>query len=90
MSKKDRLSMSIPSKKINFSDSDEGVATKYQLQVMVSDDIYMTDSSYTANIKLYPDNLMPFVDKHMEYLRNHPATNPRHYLSNLRLITRRK
>lgn len=80
--------MSTASKKINFIDSDEGQATRQQLLDMVADDAYMTDSSYSANGALYPDNLIPFVDKHMEYLRSHPTTNPQQYLSNLRLVTR--
>jgi hypothetical protein len=78
------------SKRPNFSDSDEGRAVRQQLEVMVEDGSYATRPSYSANAMLYPDHLMPFVDKHMEYLRNHPATNPQHYLSNLRLITRLK
>lgn len=82
--------MPTSSKKSNFGDSDEGQDAKYQLQRMVTDGTYMTDPSYSANTDLYPNNLIPFVDKHMEYLRSHPATNPQHYLSNLRLITRLK
>lgn len=77
-------------KRPNFNDSDEGRAVRRQLQSMVADGNYATRSSYSANTALYPDNIIPFVDKHMEYLRNHPATDPQHYLSNLRLITRVK
>lgn len=80
--------MSSSIKKISFIDSDEGRATKKQLQNMLTDDAYMTAPSYSANTGLYPNNLIPFVDKHMEYLRSHPSTNPVHYLSNLRLISR--
>lgn len=80
--------MPIPIKKPNFIDSYEGQAAKQQLQSMVADDTYMTESSYSPNAELYPNNLIPFVDKHMEYLRSHPSTNPQHYLSNLRMITR--
>lgn len=82
--------MSSSIKKISFSDSDEGRATKQKLQRMLTDNTYMTAPSYSANTGLYPNNLIPFVDKHMEYLRSHPATNPEHYLSNLRLISRLK
>ena len=82
--------MHMPSKRPNFGDSDEGRAVRVQLQSMVADSNYLTRSSYSANTALYPDHIMPFVDRHMEYLRNHPATNPQHYLSNLRLITRLK
>lgn len=42
-------------------------------------------SSYTANTKLYPDSQVPFVEKHIAYLMEHPGLNPEQYLSNLRL-----
>jgi hypothetical protein len=75
-------------KKNNFFDSQEGYETKRVLEAMVEDGRYNTASSYSAKIETYPDNLMPFVDKHMEYLNAHPSTNPSHYLANLRLMTR--
>lgn len=75
-------------KRVSFFDSDEGLAIKQVLVRMVSDNTYHTASSYSANSVLYPDNLMPFVDKHMAYLNTHPTINPRQYLANLRLMTR--
>jgi hypothetical protein len=75
-------------KKFNFSESLEGQEVKQQLLKMVSDSLYRTEPGYSSKTDLYPDNRIPFVDKHMEYLGNHPMTNPQHYLSNLRLITR--
>lgn len=80
--------MSVASKRINFTDSEEGVEVRQILKQMVLDDRYNTDSSYSANSEQYPDNLIPFVDKHMNYLCAHPGTDPQHYISNLRLITR--
>lgn len=77
-------------KKINFAETQAGVETRQVLIAMVEDDRYMTDSSYSANAELYPDNLIPFVEKHMNYLRAHPSTDPQHYLANLRLMTRLK
>lgn len=75
-------------KKFNFFESEEGVAVKQTLRLMTEDTRYNTDSSYSADSGSYPNNLIPFVDKHMNYLRSHPSTDPQHYLSNLRLITR--
>lgn len=80
--------MSGHSKKPNFFDTETSVRVKKTLQMMASDSTYMTEPSYSANTTLYPDNQMPFVNKHMEYLRTHPATDPEQYLSNLRLMTR--
>jgi hypothetical protein len=80
--------MSTYKKKQNFFESSEGVKVAELLTAMAADPTYNTVSSYSANSELYPDNLIPFVNKHMDYLRNHPATDPRHYLANLRLMTR--
>jgi hypothetical protein len=82
--------MSNVKKKPGFLETSEGAKIKEALQRMASDSTYMTASSYSANSNLYPDNLISFVDKHLDYLRAHPATNPRHYLANLRLMTRLK
>jgi len=75
-------------RKPDFFETEEGKEFEQLLKVMTKDSAFSTGPSYSANSKLYPDNLIPFVNKHMEYLRTHPSTNPYHYLSNLRLITR--
>lgn len=75
-------------KKVNFLETPEGLEAARVLRLMVEDASYNTEPSYSANTGLYPDNLIPFMDKHMNYLCSHPATNPRLYLSNLRLMTR--
>lgn len=75
-------------RKSDFFETDEGIEVEQALRKMAIDLQYNTTSSYSANSEQYPDNLIPFVEKHMAYLRNHPATDPWHYLSNLRLITR--
>ena len=77
-------------KKADFFQTEEGISVEKSLRTMVADNTYNTKSSYSANSELYPNNLIPFVNKHMEYLRSHPATDPQHYLSNLRLMTRVK
>jgi len=43
-------------------------------------------SSYSANASLYPDGQIPFVEKHIAYLMDHPKVDHAQYLSNLRLM----
>lgn len=74
----------------HFSDTDEGRYVRSQLLAMVADEAFMTESTYSANAMLHPDKVITFVDKHMEYLRLHPAVDLHHYLSNLRLMSRLK
>jgi hypothetical protein len=80
--------MSTFKKRINFPESEEGIRTKQELRLMVTDMSYTTESGYNANVLLYPDNDISFVDKHMRYLSEHQNVNPQQYLSNLRLMTR--
>jgi hypothetical protein len=80
--------MSTVKKRVNFFESQEGLQIADTLKDMALDTAYNTDSSYSANSELYPDNLIPFVAKHMSYLNAHPSTDPQHYISNLRLMTR--
>ena len=74
----------------HFVDSEEGKTIKQKLQFMTSDEGYNTQSSYSANSLRYPNNLIPFVDKHMNYLSVHPKLDARLYLANLQLMTRVK
>lgn len=80
--------MSAQNKKPNFLETQEGVEAKQVLEAMTADPSYNTESSYSANAIAHPDNTMSFVDKHMEYMRNHPALSSKHYIANLRLMTR--
>lgn len=75
-------------KKLDFFATEEGREFEQELLTMAKDVAYNTKPSYSANSELYPDNLIPFVEKHKAYIRNHPKTDPRHYLANLRLIVR--
>lgn len=72
----------------DFENSEVGAEVIELLQLMLHDDAYNTEPSYSANTELYPNNLIPFVDKHIDYLCNHAETNPHLYVSNLRLMTR--
>lgn len=71
-----------------FLDSEEAKDISLQLKHMAESDQYNTTSSYSANGSKYPDNLMPFIDKHLNYLNSHPKLDAKMYLANLRLITR--
>ncbi len=75
-------------RKVNFFESEEGTQVKDALCTMASDTSYNTASSYIASGAVYSDNLIPFVDKHMNYLNTHPSIDPIQYLSNLRLMMR--
>lgn len=72
----------------SFLRSQEGLEVKNVLIDMMRDDLYNTEATYTPNTDRYPDNMVPFVDKHMSYLSSHLWVNPYDYLSNLRLMSR--
>ncbi|MGF7229523.1 MAG: hypothetical protein ACQR33_06125 [Candidatus Saccharibacteria bacterium] len=80
--------MATVKKRPQFLDSEVGIEVERKLYLMTQDVAFNTGSSYSPDGELYPDNLIPFVDKHMNYLCKHPAIDPAHYLANLRLMTR--
>ncbi len=47
-------------------------------------------TSYSANSSVYPDGQMPFVDKHMAYLKAHPKLDHDQYIANLRLMLKNR
>lgn len=75
-------------KRLDFYDSEEGVEARDMLIVLAADDGYNTEPGYTAKIDEYPDKVLPFVDKHMQYLLAHPGVDARSYIANLRIMTR--
>lgn len=75
-------------KKTSFANSEQMAEIKAILDSMVENTSYNTKSSFSINTELYPDSLMPFTDKHMQYLVSHGGINPNQYLANLRLMTR--
>lgn len=75
-------------KKVNLFDTEEGAEIEKALRTMAADKAFSTKASYSTNSDAYPNNSMPFVDKHMSYLSAHPSVDPEHYLANLRLITK--
>jgi hypothetical protein len=80
--------MAFPRTRKDFLNTEEGKEVQLKLQGMTSDSQYNTAASYSNDTDLYPDNLIPFVDKHMNYLVNHPMLETGQYLANVRLITR--
>ncbi len=78
--------MSSPLGVQKFLNSKEAEDIREELRKMMEDPRFNTDSTYS------PDSVGEFffVDKHMKYLSQHLTLNPQHYLSNLRLMTRKK
>lgn len=77
--------MSTSKKRVDLFNSEESEYIRRALRLMVTDNKYKTESSYTANVSAYPTHKMPFVESHLTYLSKHPQLNPDHYLANLRI-----
>lgn len=71
-----------------FADTDIGQDIKQKLKLLTKDPRYNTVSSYSTNGLLYSNNLIPFIDKHMNYLVSHPLLDPYKYIANVKLVTR--
>jgi hypothetical protein len=83
--------MANSTKRVDMFNSEEGTAIRLRLEEMIQDGNYITaPSSYTADVAAYPDHQIPFIDKHLHYLNTHQAVNAEHYMSNLRLLLRKR
>ncbi|MBL8158970.1 hypothetical protein JNJ66_00775 [Candidatus Saccharibacteria bacterium] len=80
--------MPAPRRKANFFETVEGARIEEILRSLDSDINFSTPATYSADGEHYPDHLIPFVDKHLNYLKTHPTTDPEQYIANLRLKTR--
>ncbi len=60
------------------------------LVLMEGDSSLITESAFRANSEVWPDNRISFTENHLAYLKGHPSTNPQHYLSNLRLMIKKR
>ncbi len=80
--------MSAPKSRSQYFTTEEGLEIEKALKMMATDTRYNTESSYSPNVALYPDNSMSFVEKHKAYLNAHPSLNADTYLANLRLMTK--
>jgi hypothetical protein len=79
--------MSRPKTRQAFLETEEGQTMQRQLQLMVESTEYNTASTYSPNTAVYPDNLMPFEDKHLNYFLNYPYIDANMYVANLRVRT---
>lgn len=59
------------------------------LEDLQSDPNMRTRDAYSPSANDWPDNRLPFVEIHLAYLRSHKQVNPRHYISNLRLMIKK-
>lgn len=67
-----------------FYTSEEGALIRRELEEMMESTLFRTESKYTPS----QDTNQLFVDRHMKYLGQHGNVQPKHYLSNLKLMTR--
>ena len=77
-------------KRVDIYNSEVGTETKNALSALEDNPSYVTEVSYTSDREKYPKGIIPFVDKHLLYLHQHPTVNPLHYLSNLRLQLKKR
>jgi len=61
-----------------------------ELQALVDDPTMITNTGFSPNTELWPDNRVPFVEMHLSYIRAHKNVNPQDYLSNLRLMIKKR
>jgi len=80
--------MPMAKKIANLFGPNEQNEVRKELRQMVLNSSYKTVPGYTPASVAYPDGIMPFVDRHMRYLRAHPKLDAWMYLANLRLMTR--
>lgn len=59
---------------------------KTALETLAKDPTMITKSFYSPTAIDWPDNRLPFVEYHLDHLAKHKLTDPRNYLSNLRLM----
>lgn len=80
--------MAMTKSRTNFLESELGISIRETLRDMMGNTKYNTASSYSSDTEQYPDKLIPFDDKHMNYLTSHPRLDADMYISNLQLMTR--
>ncbi len=68
--------------------TEEEIITK--LKSLEADPTMTTIDMYSPTANDQPDNRMPFVQRHLTYLRTHKLVNPVGYLSNLALIIKKR
>ena len=71
----------------DFTETEEGKAIIERLKQLAESSTYNTIATYSSDAVSYPDNLIPFVDKHVNYLIKHPSVDVNQYLANIKLMT---
>lgn len=66
----------------------EEIRTK--LQALADDPMMITKGVYSPTATEWPDNHLPFIEHHLAHLVSHKLTNPETYLSNLRLMIKKR
>lgn len=61
-----------------------------RLTALQNNPAMVTNAAYSPAANAWPDNQMPFVEIHLAYLRAHKQVDPRHYLSNLELMIKKR
>ena len=56
-----------------------------ELKLLQKNPTMKTVGQYSPTAEDWPDNILPFVEKHLVYLRTHKHVDPAHYISNLKL-----
>ena len=70
----------------SFFESEEGITLRDELIKMVKSDDYNAKTKYST----LSESGLSFVDKHMNYMSLYPNLNCSQYVSNLKLMTKRK
>ena len=68
---------------MTFTTLDEALL---RLKALEKDPTMNTAGRYSPSAHDWPDNILPFSEVHMAYLRKNKMVNPAHYLSNLELM----
>ena len=61
-----------------------------QLEQMQEDPAFITKGIYSPAADEFPNNHLPFVQVHLAYLRKHHQVDPAGYISNLRIMIKRR
>lgn len=65
-------------------------AIRLRLESFQADPKMVTKSIYSPGATEYPDNQLPFVQIHLDYLKKHHQVNAAQYLSNLEIMIRQR
>lgn len=74
----------------SFANGTLDASIQAELESMLADPAFITTDAYSPDTANYPDNRISFVDQHLRYLRAHKKVDPTQYLSNLRLMIRKR